>query len=30
MSDAGQDNATGQSAFPPVIDWSALLARHDR
>jgi RNA polymerase sigma-70 factor (ECF subfamily) len=30
MSDAGQDNATGQSAFPPSIDWSALLVRHDR
>jgi len=30
MPDAGQDKATGQSAFPPSIDWSALLARHDR
>jgi RNA polymerase sigma-70 factor (ECF subfamily) len=30
MRDAGLDNATGQPAFPPSIDWSALLARHDR
>jgi RNA polymerase sigma factor (sigma-70 family) len=30
MKDAGQDSATGQPAFPPSIDWSALLARHDR
>src|SRR5580765_467973 len=30
MRDAGQDNATGRSPGPPRIDWSALLARHDR
>jgi RNA polymerase sigma-70 factor (ECF subfamily) len=30
MRDAGQDNATGHPRSPPSIDWSALLARHDR
>src|SRR5262245_7826278 len=30
MRDAGQDSATGQPAFPPAIDWSDLLARHNR
>src|SRR5262249_15513022 len=30
MRDPGQDSATGQPVFPPSIDWSALLARHDR
>ena len=29
MRDAGQENATGLDS-PPSIDWSAILARHDR
>jgi RNA polymerase sigma-70 factor (ECF subfamily) len=30
MRDAGQTNATGHPPAPPAIDWSDLLARHDR
>jgi RNA polymerase sigma-70 factor (ECF subfamily) len=30
MSDAGLDKATGQPVSSPAIDWSTLLARHDR